>query len=83
MQHLLKLFHFHQPTAEQFQKTATLLSQVFVRLHQAVEKLKIQRLLFIERDRFISLAIENSDAGEDRYDKQFGREPDQTLSVAV
>jgi magnesium-protoporphyrin IX monomethyl ester (oxidative) cyclase len=50
---------------------------------QAVEKLKIQRLLFIERDRFMSLAIENSDAGEDRYDKQFGREPDQTLSVAV
>ena len=49
----------------------------------AMEKLKARRLLFSERDRFMSLAIDNSGADENRYDRQFGREPDQTLRVAV
>jgi magnesium-protoporphyrin IX monomethyl ester (oxidative) cyclase len=49
----------------------------------AVEELKERRLLFGERDRFMSIVIDRDGAGEDRYDRQFGREPDRMLSVAV
>jgi magnesium-protoporphyrin IX monomethyl ester (oxidative) cyclase len=50
---------------------------------KAIDELKVRRLLFGERDRFVSLAIDNDGVAEDRCDPQFGREPDQTLRVAV
>jgi hypothetical protein len=49
----------------------------------ALEELKARRVLFGERDRFMSIAIDRADNAADRCGRDRGHEPDRMLSVAM